>query len=151
MKADRYRKPGFYWVKFEGERLIAEWTDGLGCEGNDGKKHWHVPGSDGCFYDREVCELIADPLLVPAATVTAHDQRASNQSGMNNSEKVICAFMLDILCVHEQENISRLGMLARSHERIRQSSESSQIIACARRLIDQFAAEVRPPINADPS
>lgn len=59
MKADRKRVPGFYWVRFEGEVIVAEWTDGTGCEGNDGKRHWHIPGSDGCFYDREVCELLS--------------------------------------------------------------------------------------------
>lgn len=59
MKGDRKRVPGFYWVRFEGEVIVAEWTDGSGCEGNDGKPHWHIPGSDGCFYDREVCELLS--------------------------------------------------------------------------------------------
>ena len=66
MKADRKRKPGFYWVRFEGELVVAEYTDGLGCEGNDGKKHWHIPGSDGCFFDREVCELLSDRLFPSA-------------------------------------------------------------------------------------
>lgn len=59
MKANPKRAPGFYWVRFEGDIVVAEYTDGSGCEGSDGKGHWHIPGSDGWFMDREVCELLS--------------------------------------------------------------------------------------------
>jgi hypothetical protein len=68
MRTDRNRVPGFYWVRFEGEVIVAEYTDGAGCLEEVGgvevgvKPHWHVPGSDVCYKDREVCELLSATL-----------------------------------------------------------------------------------------
>ena len=71
MKIDRKRKPGFYWVRFEGQIVVAEYTDGRGCidtstrSGFAERPHWHVPGSETCFRDREVCELLNGPIPTP--------------------------------------------------------------------------------------
>lgn len=70
MKADRHRRPGFYWVRFEGSVIVAEYTEeGMLCQGPDEritrKAHWHMPGCDGCFRDREVCELLSGRLEPP--------------------------------------------------------------------------------------
>jgi len=59
VRSNPTRLPGFYWVRFEGEVVVAEYTDGRGCEGSGGRKHWHIPGSESCFKDREVCELLS--------------------------------------------------------------------------------------------
>ncbi len=53
MNVDEKRKPGFYWVRFEGEVQVAEWTR-LGS--------WVVTGSDRYFTDAEVCELLSGKL-----------------------------------------------------------------------------------------
>ena len=61
MKADRKRASGFYWVRFEGELVVAEYTsDGLGCSPEG--PHWHVPGC--CFLDSQICELLC-PIPTP--------------------------------------------------------------------------------------
>jgi len=46
---DPKRKPGFYWVRFEGQVIIAEYV---------GSGKWQVPGSDRAWEDKEFCELI---------------------------------------------------------------------------------------------
>ncbi len=64
MKADRKRRSGFYWVRFEGLVIVAEYTaDGLGCSPEG--PHWHVPMADNCFRNREICELLSDRLEPP--------------------------------------------------------------------------------------
>lgn len=64
MKANRKRLFGFYWVRFEGDLIVAEYSDGDGCTGSSGP-HWHVPASPDCFYDREVSQLVAGPIPRP--------------------------------------------------------------------------------------
>lgn len=64
MKADNKRASGFYWVRFEGQVIVAEYTsDGLGCSPEG--PHWHVPQSDGCFLNGQVCELLYGPIPTP--------------------------------------------------------------------------------------
>jgi hypothetical protein len=63
LKPNRKRKPGFYWVRFEGEIVVAEYTEGRGC--SDERPHWHVPGSAECFKNREICELLSERLAQP--------------------------------------------------------------------------------------
>ena len=58
MRPDRKRRPGFYWVRFEGEVVVAEYTLGRGC--SDERPHWHIPGSSACWRDREICELLEE-------------------------------------------------------------------------------------------
>jgi hypothetical protein len=66
MKADAKRLTGFYWVRFEGEIVVAEYTHGRGC--SDERPHWHIPGSGECFKNNEVCELLsAKPIEQPKA------------------------------------------------------------------------------------
>jgi len=62
MNRDAKRKPGFYWVRFEGQVIVAEYTgfDALGC--SHYYPHWHIPGSAACFADKEVCELLSSRL-----------------------------------------------------------------------------------------
>lgn len=60
---------GFYWVRFEGTPIVAEYVNGRGCERSfHGHiiKHWHIPGSGACFSDRDVCEQLSVQLRVPA-------------------------------------------------------------------------------------
>jgi hypothetical protein len=64
MKRDKKRSSGFYWVRFEGQTVVAEYTDGLGC--TEDRPHWHIPGSQACFDDKEICELLSTRLLKPA-------------------------------------------------------------------------------------
>lgn len=71
------RPHGFYWVRFEGVVIIAEYTAGDAC--TEQYDHWHVPGSDKCWKNREVCELLSSRLEVsslPAAPETIHDSAA---------------------------------------------------------------------------
>ena len=64
MKRDRKRLPGFYWVRFEGGIIVAEYTDtGLGCAPEG--PHWHVPQAEECFLDEAICELLSDRLPQP--------------------------------------------------------------------------------------
>lgn len=64
MKRDRKRVSGFYWVRFEGQIIVAEYTsDGLGCSPEG--PHWHVPQSEDCFLDQLVCELLYGPIPTP--------------------------------------------------------------------------------------
>jgi hypothetical protein len=81
MKADKKRESGFYWVRFEGEPVVAEYVTGFGCtdtstgSGTAERPHWHIPGSDGCFYDPEVWELLSGRLQAPRiGLVHAHDK-----------------------------------------------------------------------------
>lgn len=60
MNADPQRKPGFYWVRFEGNNQIAEWTD---------HGSWIFCGCDLFFSDAEVCEIISGH-LEPLKNVT---------------------------------------------------------------------------------
>jgi hypothetical protein len=55
MKPDRKRKFGFYWVRFEGEILVAEY-DPL-------RRGWYIPGTSECFKDKDVCELLGGKLI----------------------------------------------------------------------------------------
>jgi hypothetical protein len=65
MRADGKRESGFYWVRFEGQIIVAEYTaDGLGCSPGEGP-HWHVPLSDDCFSNQQVCELLSARLDPP--------------------------------------------------------------------------------------
>lgn len=74
MKADRQRVPGFYWVRFEGEAIVAEFTHGLGC--SEETPHWHVPGAETCFQNKEICELLSGRLDIPAgATLDGREHR----------------------------------------------------------------------------
>jgi len=67
MEHDPSLKPGFYWVRFEGEVIVAEYTatrfkcDGQGCV--DGTFHWHIPGSSDCWMDVEICERLSGRLV----------------------------------------------------------------------------------------
>ena len=55
---------GFYWVRFEGELIIAERTTGRGCGPSTG--HWHIPGMASCVADSQVCEVLSVvPLRIP--------------------------------------------------------------------------------------
>lgn len=66
MKADRNRKSGWYWIRFEGQVIVGEYTaDGCGCSPEG--PHWHVPLADACFLDRQICELLSDRLEPPDA------------------------------------------------------------------------------------
>jgi hypothetical protein len=60
MRRDKKRMPGFYWVRFEGDVLVAEYTNGFGC--SDERPHWHLPGSGECWKDKEICELLSGRL-----------------------------------------------------------------------------------------
>lgn len=73
MTRDKSRKPGFYWVRYEGEVIVAEYTRGHGC--SDETSHWHLPGVDACHKDQEVCELLAGPLALPSGDLVGGVKR----------------------------------------------------------------------------
>ncbi len=58
MKVDKKRKPGFYWVRFEGSIIVAEWSDG-----KRNPKGWNIPGCATAFSDKEVCELLSNRMV----------------------------------------------------------------------------------------
>lgn len=65
MQRDRKRESGFYWVRFEGEVVVAEYTaDGAGWSAGDGQ-WWRVPGSSHSFEDDQVCELLSERIPSP--------------------------------------------------------------------------------------
>jgi hypothetical protein len=65
MKDSRVRQSGFYWVRFEGKVVVAEYTSyGRGCYPG---QHWHVPASSGCYGNSEVCELLSQRLTAPGS------------------------------------------------------------------------------------
>ena len=78
MRRDANRAAGFYWVRFEGQIIVAEYTKhGLGCSPEG--PHWHVPQSDECFLDREVCEVLSG--LIPTPKELAEARAASMARG----------------------------------------------------------------------
>lgn len=83
MKADRERVTGFYWIRFEGQVVVAEYVVG-------GFKipRWYVPGSDLAYQDSEVCELLSDRLVIAEARKSAgaapqeHNRRPVEQDAV---------------------------------------------------------------------
>lgn len=65
MKADRYRRPGFYWVRFEGALCVAEYVKTCGSCPGPGRGHWHFPGVESPFIDIEICELLSGRIEPP--------------------------------------------------------------------------------------
>lgn len=63
MQRDLDRQPGFYWVRFEGEPVVAEYT--LGHRSKFDYSHWHIPSGQECYEDALVCELLSRKLLPP--------------------------------------------------------------------------------------
>lgn len=47
--------PGFYWIRFEGAVIVAEWRD----------RRWWVGGAEFGYTDRMVCEILSDRLEAP--------------------------------------------------------------------------------------
>lgn len=65
MTPDPNRKPGFYWVRFEGEVQIMEYSQVKG--------HWYACASQMFFTDLQVCELLSDRLELKHA-FKAHER-----------------------------------------------------------------------------
>ena len=63
MRADRKREPGFYWVRFGADIIIAEYS--VMCVGCAAKRHWHVSGVNACFRDIAINELLSARLSPP--------------------------------------------------------------------------------------
>jgi hypothetical protein len=69
MRADTNRQVGFYWVRFEGEPIVAEYVYRRRNDPNctvSSAFHWHIPGSAICVQNAEVCELLSKRLPRPA-------------------------------------------------------------------------------------
>ena len=60
MMRDQTRRDGFYWVRFEGQSIVAEYS-GKG----PGGPGWSVPGSSTRYQDAEVCEMMSARLIAP--------------------------------------------------------------------------------------
>lgn len=63
MKVDRKRRAGFYWVRFEGLTVVAEWQAKDRYPGIPAG--WRMPGAAPRYEDSEVCELLSPRLLPP--------------------------------------------------------------------------------------
>jgi hypothetical protein len=66
MKPDTKRPAGFYWIRFEGQVIVAEYSPARKCKACTlSTPHWHVPGSATPFGDHQVCEILSKRLEVP--------------------------------------------------------------------------------------
>jgi hypothetical protein len=66
MKPDTKRPAGFYWVRFEGQVIVAEYSRKGKCNGCATRTpHWHVPAAAIALRDNQVCELLSKRLEVP--------------------------------------------------------------------------------------
>lgn len=68
MKPHLRLSAGFYWVRFEGQVIVAEYSPVENkCGGCPlrGKAHWHVPASSAPFEDRQLCEIFGEPIPRP--------------------------------------------------------------------------------------
>lgn len=64
MKRDSILEPGFYWVLFYGQVVIAEYT--LGHRSRFDYSHWHVTSSpEWCINCQEIDRRLSDRLLPP--------------------------------------------------------------------------------------
>ena len=62
MKRKRKLKPGFYWIMWEGRPIVAERVQNHEYKppfGSVKVDHWHTPGSNECYEDFEVREILA--------------------------------------------------------------------------------------------
>lgn len=88
MRSDKHRLSGFYWVRFEGQTIVAEYTaNGLPCSPE--RPHWHVPQAAGCFTDKQVCELLSGRLEAPvkvAAGLTKEQYEFLEAFGLHRIE-----------------------------------------------------------------
>ncbi len=73
MQRDQNHKPGFYWVRFEGDVQVMELQrTGL----------WRAAGSDQWYADSDICELLSERLRPPqsANAVERLSQEISKES-----------------------------------------------------------------------
>lgn len=57
---------GFYWIRFEGVPVVAEYLRRLhSCSARSARMHWHIPGSPYCTDSKEICELLSAKLERP--------------------------------------------------------------------------------------
>ena len=82
MRADKKRMSGFYWISFEGQDIVAEYTStGLGCSPEGA--HWHVPQSEACFVDKQIDKLLSGRLQFTssqrAGTPGQHETKAGSK------------------------------------------------------------------------
>lgn len=81
MKVDKKRKSGFYWVRFEGKVLVAEYT-------TDGYPAWYIPhSSEPWYYDYEICELLSDRLPEPTSVPSPSPVRTQARQKPNKQKK----------------------------------------------------------------
>lgn len=71
MLPDPKRKPGFYWVRFEGEVQVAEYAERTRAEGSKykGKFAWYFCGLGYAVKDEEICELLSRRLTITTLAV----------------------------------------------------------------------------------
>ena len=87
MKSDKKRLSGFYWISFEDQIIVAEYTsDGLGCSPEG--PHWHIPQSEACFLDRHIDGLLSGPLAAPQRVwpIQTNPQRAGTPGQHETTE-----------------------------------------------------------------
>lgn len=61
---ERPNAAGFYWIRFEGEPIVAELCyKRTNCALRG--LHWHIPGSPICMRSAEVCQLLSARLERP--------------------------------------------------------------------------------------
>lgn len=47
---EQLRNPGYYWVRFQGGWIIAEWV-------NQPAQYWQITGSDRMLYDDDFSDI----------------------------------------------------------------------------------------------
>ena len=62
MKSDSKRKPGFYWVRFEGVLVVAEYKR-IPASYHHRNGYWLMPGVETMWLNSEVCELLSNRLV----------------------------------------------------------------------------------------
>jgi hypothetical protein len=82
MRSNRKRKAGFYWIRFEGNDVVAEYRPPETVLSENWPGRWWIPCRASHVIDSEVCELLSDRLPEPAGipdTVNPKRQGIANR------------------------------------------------------------------------
>lgn len=91
MTADPNRSNGYYWIRFEGVGVPAEYVDFKTstrgeCRAEDcdaGAQHWHIPGVRRAVGDADICHVMSQRMRAPergAVLLQSPDKPARRRS-----------------------------------------------------------------------